>query len=50
MVDPINWFGLAAHLLSECEIYEPDPIKAERMAVNLYTAIWSQWQKRDSHD
>jgi hypothetical protein len=46
VVDPINWERLIFHLHGECEIYESDPIKAERMCVTVFTGIYTQWSKR----
>lgn len=35
-------------LIDDCAIYEPDPIIAERDAVQRFAELWRKWKERDA--
>lgn len=48
MIDEGRWARLAFHLLDVCTTDDPDVIRAERAAVNIYSAI--HWRLQHPED
>lgn len=42
-----RYFRLISHLIDELSIYDDDPVRVERNAVQLFTAIHQQLQPKE---